>query len=194
MVSYLKNADGFRHFAPDLFDLLHDCIHVQRKRHTALLEASRCLLATRFFSRPIADDERSRKAYFTRMLRHFAKDDLVFFDPDNGFEVKSKPIGRNGASKYLYWCEFRQTYAAGHSVLVYQHFPRESRPIFVGRTASMLIEQTGTDAVFSFRTPRVVFFLAAQQIHLEHLTVHARQVADRWGVEHIALQKHVRRT
>ena len=192
MVSYLQNAEAFREFAPDLFDFLHDCIHVRRKRHTSLLESSGYLPSTRFFSRPIADDERSRTTYFTRMLRHFAEVDLVFFDPDNGFEIKSRPIGRTGASKYLYWTEFRRTYAAGHSVLVYQHFPRENRQIFIRRVASMLIEQTRTDAVFSFRTPRVVFFLAAQRRHLEHFTVHAGDVEGRWRAEHIAFQKHIR--
>lgn len=194
IVSYLKNARSFRQLAPNLFDFLHDCINVQGKRHTALIEASGCLPSTRFFSRPIADDERSRKAYFARMLRHFTNVDLVFFDPDNGFEIKSRPIGRSGASKYIYWSELRQTHAAGHSVLVYQHFPRENRPIFVRRIASKLIEQTGADAVFSFRAPRVVFFLAPQRRHLKHLAVHAEEVAGRWGVEHIVLQKHLRRS
>jgi hypothetical protein len=189
-VSYLEDRQSFRHLAPDLFDFLYECIHIRLKRHTTLLEASGYLPSTRFFSRPMADDECARKAYFAKMLRHFTGVDLVFFDPDNGFEISSRPIGRTGASKYLYWTELCRTYEAGHSVLVYQHFPRENRPIFIRRIASKLIEQTGTDGVFSFRTPRVVFFLAAQQRHLEHFSVCAEAVAERWGVRHIAFQKH----
>src|SRR5438309_1402250 len=65
-VSYLKNVHSFREMAPELFDFLHNCIHVRRKRHTTLLEAAGCLPSTRFFSRPIGEDERSRGAYFTR--------------------------------------------------------------------------------------------------------------------------------
>ncbi len=55
-----------------------------------------------------------RRRYFRRMLDLFREADLIFFDPDNGFEVRSKPIGRRDSSKYLYWHELTATYAAGH--------------------------------------------------------------------------------
>jgi len=28
--------------------------------------------------------------------------DLIFFDPDNGLEVKSRQLGSKGSNKYLY--------------------------------------------------------------------------------------------
>ncbi len=102
------------------------------------------------------------------MLESFRGVDLVFFDPDNGFEVTSKPLGRRGSSKYLFWEEMARTYSAGHSVLVYQHFVREERKSFIERIAEEIRVRIGTARLYSFRTSHVVFFLASQGEHAEH--------------------------
>jgi hypothetical protein len=191
MLAYLDNPEGFRPFAPHLFDLLHQCVRVKRNRHTSWLEASICLPSTNYFSSLIPDDHRKRKSYFARMLRRFADVELIFFDPDNGFEIKSKPIGRKGSSKYLSWCELQQTFDAGHSVLVYQHFPRENRTRYIKRLASTILERTTADAVFTFRTPRVVFFLASRPEHLRYFDEQVEAIARVWGPRQIDVQKHI---
>jgi hypothetical protein len=64
------------------------------------------------------------------MKREFSGRDLVFFDPDNGIEVLSKPCGGRDSSKYVYWDELQETYRSGQSVLVYQIFPPQ-RALFI---------------------------------------------------------------
>jgi hypothetical protein len=58
-------------------------------------------------------------AEFTSMSKDC---DLIFFDPDNGLEVKSKPKDRKNSCKYS--DELARAYANNKSVLVYQHFRR----------------------------------------------------------------------
>jgi hypothetical protein len=124
------------------------------------------------------------------MLERFRSTELVFFDPDNGFEVPSKLLGRKDSSKYLYWDELGRTYASGHSVLVYQHFTREKREQFVIRRADELGSRTEAPVIFSFRTSRVVFFLAAQVAHVAHLAHQAGQVESTWG-DRIRVDQHL---
>jgi hypothetical protein len=53
--------------------------------------------------------------------------DLVFFDPDNGFPVKSKREGHPGFQKYIAESEVKSVWAAGKSLVVYQHARRIER-------------------------------------------------------------------
>jgi hypothetical protein len=92
MLSYLGKTDQYRAFAPDLFDYLFHCIYVKKHRHVSLIEASQLLPSSSFHSAVLLDDIDQRRVYFAQMFQRFAKVDLVFFDPDNGLEVKSKPI------------------------------------------------------------------------------------------------------
>src|SRR5206468_3584125 len=133
MLAYLDKPQEYRLLAPELFDFLHHCVRVKQDRRIACLEATGLLPWTIYFSRFLSDDNRGRKAYFAQMLRRFALVDLIFFDPDNGLEIKSRPSGRKESSKYLYWCELQRAYESGHSVLVYQHFTRENRANFIQR-------------------------------------------------------------
>ena len=64
------------------------------------------------------------------MLRRWCQDaqgaEVVFLDPDNGVEVRSRPYGRKDSSKYVYWREVKALAKAGRSVLVYQHYPQSA--------------------------------------------------------------------
>ncbi len=117
---------------------------------------------------------------FHRNARSFRGVDLVFFDPDNDFEVASKPLGRRDSSKYLFWEEMASTYAAGHSVLVYQHFVRANRESFVERIVEGIVARMDASKVFSFRTSHVVFFLASQPGHAEYFYRRAEHASRVW--------------
>ena len=45
-------------------------------------------------AQPLSDSVDARFRYFDEMREQFCNVDLVFFDPDNGLEVPSKPIGQ----------------------------------------------------------------------------------------------------
>ena len=171
-----RNRDKCRPFDPPLYDVLYNIIHVIKQRHVAHIEQSGVLPNTYFHSTVIQDAHSERVFYFNSMTNALSRMDLIFFDPDNGLEVKSKPKGRGDSCKYLYKDELFQTYAGGHSVLLYQHFCRENRDMFIKRMASSISEQTGP-FVYSFRTSNVVFFLAAQRDKLDHFATQAQIVS-----------------
>jgi hypothetical protein len=56
--------------------------------------------------------------------------DVVFLDPDNGLQIRSCRYGARRSSKFVYWSERRALWARGHSIVVYQHLPRVSRPVY----------------------------------------------------------------
>ena len=53
----------------------------------------------------------------------------------------------------------------GCSILIYQHFPHERREVFAKRMVSELNRRTGAGFTEAFRTPHVLFLLAAQERH-----------------------------
>ena len=119
-----------------------------------------------YFTDFLKDHKLSRQHYFDKLWSKVAGVDLVFFDPDNGFdngfEVATTKFGKRNSSKYLYWPEATQCYEMGSSLLVYQHFCRQKRDAFIGRIARKLHQHTHAKTIISFRTPQVVFFLVPQ--------------------------------
>ena len=106
--------------------------------------------------------------------------DLVFFDPDNGLEVRSRPKGRKGSSKYVYNDEIAAHFAAGRSALIYQHYPRKERVAFTAETAERLGKLLSGAKVWSFATPHVAFILAAQPAHAARIQAVVQAVEQKW--------------
>jgi hypothetical protein len=164
-LAYLRRPEVHRRHDPELFDWLKQVVEVERDRRTARIETSSLFGPASFHSEALTDSEEQRGLYFSSCPSIFAGCDLVFFDPDNGLEVRSKPRGRKDSCKYIYWEEIEKTFSGGSSVLVYQHFPRVKRERYMDRTAQELRKRTATAAVFSFRTSQVLFLLAARGQH-----------------------------
>ena len=89
--------------------------------------------------------------------------ELVFFDPDNGLEIKSVKYGRKGASRYLFMREVSQSVSAGHSLLAYQHMPPKPREPFISDLASSLVRETGSESVYRVPYPTRSFFSGATE-------------------------------
>ncbi len=179
-VAYKDEPEEWRKFDPKLFELLSKAL-AARERYVNVVESSDLFPRFQFFSRVLSDNAREREAYFEDFFREARGSDLMFFDPDNGFEVKSRRFGGKNSSKYLYWREVERAAKEGSSILCYQHFTRESRDAFVGRIGAELRERTDVDAVIAFQTPQVVFFLAAQPRHREYLEARAERIASVWA-------------
>jgi hypothetical protein len=179
-IRYLKQADVWRSYDPMLFDHLARSVDIDHVRNVQQAASSMILPFTSFYSKLLTDQPEERRKYFSEMSDKFAKMETVFFDPDNGLEVKSKPSGKKDSSKYLYWNEVIEAFSNGHSILVYQHFGRENRGTFVARIEMAFQSRLKPSAVYSFRTPRVVFFLASQRRHIGHFRRHAERVARIW--------------
>ena len=177
---YLGQPQTWEAYDRPLFRFLRRTVVDEGERSVAAIERSGLLPATRFWSDLLPDEAGTRDAWFDRFWGHAARADLVFFDPDNGLEVKSVCRGRANSSKYLYGSEVEEASARGHSVLVYQHFPRERRVPFVARQAAELGRRCGSSSVIALRTAHVVFLLAPRPAHQSRLSAAAVEVGRCW--------------
>ena len=180
-VHYLSNPGEWRTFDPPVFDCLRTAVLLDSKRNVKIVEKSGILPNTTFYSHFLTDGADERRTYFDGFLEHSRGRDLVFFDPDNGLEIKSVKYGRRGASRYLFLHEVYETFAAGHSLLVYQHMPPKPRGPLIRQLANRLICETGSQLVYVFSTPRVAFFLVPQADRVDQFADVASRLQASWG-------------
>ena len=185
--AYLRDPNKWRCYDPELFDSLSRA--VPDNRNVRWADTSGILPNAVFHAAWLKDDLAERQRYFQEFFSLALDRDLIFFDPDNGLEVPSKPYGRKSSSKYVFWREVEQAWATGPSILIYQHFPRdEELSGFISRKAEELRTTLRIAKVVSFRTPHVVFFLAHQPKH-QFLLGRARKIEQVWG-DQIQVQFH----
>jgi hypothetical protein len=178
-VGYLDDPTKWGRYDPPLFDVLKSVVHDQPRERLREIERSGIVPGAVYFNDILADDLAGRQKYFTEAAKKLSATSLIFFDPDNGLEVASNPKGRKDSSKYLYFDEVAAAYSAGHSVLIYQHFPRERRDTYVARLGSRLRQVAPDALLWEFRTSHVVFLLLAQPRH-ERQTESTAAVVARW--------------
>lgn len=189
-LAYLGKPMTYRHSDPELFDWLKQVIDVEQDRRTARIEESALLGSASFQSRILTDRESERRKYFSECARRFAGRDLVFFDPDTGLEIRSTLRGCKDSRKYLYWGEVCNTFTAGSSVLIYQHFIRENRAGYIARVTDELRKRTRAATVFSFRTPHVLFLLASQKRHAAGFHRRLAAIRSVWAAAQILAVEH----
>ncbi|WP_405243205.1 hypothetical protein [Lentisalinibacter salinarum] len=187
---YLDQPDRWRHFDPDLYDQLCRLLRPGVSRSLQHVEDWGLIPGAGYYHRLLTDSADERNDHFDVGLRLFEGFPVIFFDPDNGMEVQSVPYGRRNSGKYLYWREIEEAFHCGHSLVIYQHFPREKREAFIERTALGLLSRTGAAGVDSFRTANVVFFLVAQPAHRPAFHTAHDMIVSRWG-EQIVPATHV---
>lgn len=177
---YLGQPGRWRHYDEPLFDSLRDIVKNRGTRTVELIEEMQLLPNAAFVGEIFTDEPQERKNYFAEGFGKLKEKKLLFFDPDNGLEVASKKYGSKGSSKFLYYREVREAFLRGHSLLIYQHFPREERNSYRHRKASELTRATGGKSVFSFSTSHVCFFLLVQEGHAEYFQAKSECVKRRW--------------
>jgi len=185
---YLHQPERWRKFDPGLFDLLSQAIAL-KQRNVAFARRANLIPGAVYHAEILGDDAATRKKCFARLQARAASRDLIFFDPDNGLEVKSTPKGSPGASKYLYWDELIAFCRADFSVLVYQHFQRgrglacDAYTRAVGRA---ILKRTGVRRVLALCSSEVVFFLLPERRACAKFSALTRRAAARWA-PHVAL-------
>ena len=180
-VSYLHKPEEWRSFDPPVFDCLREAVLSRKERNTRALEESGLLDDTIFYTPLLGEGLDERRTYFDEFLSFSKERDIVFFDPDNGLEVKSVKYGRKGSSRYLFMREVSRTVSAGHTVLVYQHMPHRPREPFINHVASRLMRETDLESVFVFHSTRIAFFLVPQINHLDQFSEIASRVHNTWA-------------
>ena len=186
-IGYLQDPGHWRGLDPPLFDALHRMVGLHGQRDVNAVEAAGILPGARFDRTLLTDSPAQRREHMRNTYRIVEGTDLAFFDPDNGIEIASKPYGRKHSCKHLYWREIEEAYRLGPSLLIYQHFRRIKRDIFIADLARALQEHTGARTVHSFRTSHVVFLLVTQRRHEAWIGARSEVVADHWaGQIHVA--------
>jgi hypothetical protein len=178
-IGYLSAPERWRGFDPDLFDSLSEAIRKgsRRVRH---FQKSKLLPNASFLNALVPDHQPSRKRWLTTSLRKLGDVDLLFFDPDNGIEIKSILRGKKGSSKYLYWEEIQLAWSQGASILIFQHFSREKRDKHVSRLTSQLRENAPGAHVVPLITSNVVYLLASQPRHATKVSSALNTINLRW--------------
>jgi hypothetical protein len=177
---YLADPKKYKDFDPDLYEFLSQCISSNARNVLEVVKSDK-FPSTVFYNPILKDDAVQREQYFSNMYNLFQDVDLIFFDPDNGLEVKSKLLGQKDSSKYLYWSEVVKCYKAGHSILIYQHFIREDRNKFISRILENISTKTGSKNTISFRTSNVVFFLICQDKHNQYFLSMSKIILGKWA-------------
>lgn len=159
-LGYLKQPKTYREADPELFDTLGDIVR-RKRRSVAEIEAAGLLPRASFFSRVIPDQVAQRQRLFEDLERETPADALVFFDADNGIEVKSKPKGRKDSSKYVFWDELESIGTPGRSLVIFQHYRRTPREAMVRDLLAELQRRIPNHRSFAVHGPHVVYLVAA---------------------------------
>ena len=178
---YLQRPDKYRIHDPLLFDGLQQLLNRDEGRYVGLIESTDLLPQADYFSEVTPDFAPHRTRWFDALLNSIGNGDMVFLDPDNGLEIKSKPYGSKYSSKYIYWREVERIWSEGKSLLVYQHFIREKRQKFVQRMLTALEQATPESFVEAFSTADVLFLMALQPDHHRFHRPICETVQARWG-------------
>lgn len=178
---YLSAPEKWEKFDPELYAHLRQILSAPGDRKVDQIQGTGLLDNTKYYSEFVPDNAVARDTWFAKLLKQSQDRDLVFLDPDNGLEIKSRPYGSRNSSKFLFWREVQALWQSGASLLIYQHFIRESRVQFVQRMLEALNNTAGGSYVEAFSTSNVVFLLALQAKHHHlHETV-VESVQAKWA-------------
>jgi hypothetical protein len=184
--AYLDLPDRWRTHDPELFDQLRGVRSSPGARRLNLIERRGVIPEALFFAEHLSDRVDLRRAFFAAAFAELRRADLIFFNPDNGLDVKSIRPGHLGSSKYLYRAEVAEAYGRGHSVLVYQHFPRLKREQFIAELGADLPTHAPNARIWCYRTAQVAFLLLINPRHATVLGRAAAAAAARWPREFLA--------
>ena len=180
-IRYLSQPGKWSNFDPILYEHLNRLVLKRELRSVNHIEKDNILDNCRFYKDIIYDSVESREHFFNKFHKFSKGVDLVFFDPDNGIEIKSIPRGKRSSSKYIYWNEIKASYEAGHSIMIYQHFPRKPREPFLRDLVHKFRNIIHVCQVFSYCTYHAAFILVPQPCHQEMFLENSDKVKEVWG-------------
>jgi hypothetical protein len=179
--AYLNNPGKWRRYDPELYESLRRLLEGSAGRSVRNAHEWGLVPGAEYFEHVLGDNAEARAEYFYAAWEQLAGCQLLFFDPDNGIEVPSHQWGTRGSSKYVYWRELKESFSRGHSLLIYQHYPRVPRDQFVPFLAERIGEELDRARVSAFKTPYVASFLVEQPEHAQALEGAAAAIVARWS-------------
>jgi hypothetical protein len=180
---YLEQPERWRQRDPHLYDGLQRLRTASVERSVGHAGAWGLLPDARYLGDALGDRADERAAYFRRAWEALADCPLLFFDPDNGLETKGTRPGHKNSAKYLYWAEVEDAYWRGHSLVIYQHWPRVERQKFTQQLVATAASRLGAPLVDTFTTAHVLFLLIAQPEHRDGFRKAHELIRERWSGE-----------
>lgn len=177
-LAYLDAERRWRAHDPPLFDFLCSTVRAGTRNVQSIADSD-LLRGARFFADYVPDRGRGRAEHTDRALTVLRDSAVIFFDPDNGLEVPSTPHSAANSNKYVLWSELAVSWKRGHSLLVYQHYPRVRRSEFESRLAQTCLEKFQVSPRF-LRTGNVLFLLLPRPEHLEEAAEAVSVISQRW--------------
>lgn len=190
---YLHNPAKYKNFDPDLFNNFAPFADMDEAWTVENAELWEVLPGAEYFDTRLPYQGPKREQYFIEVSKSLSGCPVIFLDPDNGIAPPSAQYGRSGSDKWLFWREIRSLYSEGHSLVIYQHFPRRPRDEFINELTLLfqanLDPSLGVPSVMAYRTSNVVFFLVTHPEHVEHLAGLKDLIQARWHGEltHVAM-------
>ncbi len=182
-ITYLNKPDKWRAYDSELFDSLLKSISLNTGRSVKSADQLKLIDNAEYFEKILGNLKVERQNYFQEFDGCTAGSDLIFFDPDNGIEVDSFPAGRLNSGKYIYWKEIIKYYQDGHSLLVYQHFPRIRRDIYINSISEKINARLRTDAIIYYQTANVLFILIPQKQKIDYFLEKTKRIESTWKNE-----------
>ena len=180
-VDYFSSPDKWRNYDPEIFDAMKTQV-ANGNRNVELAENGNYIPNAIYFSDYLTDDIHQREMYIQQMLDAFRETDLIFLDPDNGLEVKSVKKGNKNSNKFVYWDELETIANHVPSILLYQHFRRVQRDIFIETISKDLLSRLSAQGVMYFRTAHVVFFLVTKSPEIvRQFEALSENMSAQWG-------------
>jgi hypothetical protein len=178
---YLSQPDKWKSHDPPLFDALFEALARPDGKHLRHLESMNVIPHGQFFGEVVPDGRIDRAVWFKQARAALSGSDFLFFDPDNGIEVRSKPLGRKHSSKYVYWEELGEAWNGGASVLVFQHFARVKRDGYVSSLLCETAKRIPGSVVIPLRTQNVLFLFACRVEHRARAHRAIELLGNRWS-------------
>ena len=179
-VDYLTRPDRYRHLEPNVFDALHRIVQ-SGTRSVGRVEAEGVLGSARFVQRRLTDDLGSRAAFLTELWDSAPSASLIFLDPDIGIAGDRVRRGGRRSSMYVFADELEEGFNRGHSLVVYQHFPRESRIVYLARALTRMQTLCASSKPFAIWSSRVAFLVIPQAHVASEFTNTAQLLTSRWA-------------
>jgi len=128
-ISYLDNKNNeFFRADQSLFEGLSSIVKSTSRNVNSVMSGKILPESTIFFPATIPDGVK-RFDWHEKGLEEGAGCNIIFYDPDNGLEIKSKGRLHEESVKYVFYEEIRQTYREGKSIIIYQHSNRVKNQI-----------------------------------------------------------------
>lgn len=173
-IKYLSRPSEWGSFDPEIFKFLDKHIKAS-KRDLSLYEKSVHANDIKFINDYV--ENVTTRNRLVEGIKRDKKSDIIFFDPDNGIEVKSTHA--KNLHKYVTWEDIKVAFDSGKSVLVYQHFSRMNRNKFINGKLQEF-NKSFEVSIFTIRAKHSVYFLLAQKKHCSKIAKSLKVYQDIW--------------